>query len=251
MEAIDTQDQPIVAAVDNEPFPILREVPKVVIDRNTLRLPLSLSKHASLHRYLASVDLIQKRALVQHLQTCHVDLVERDSLGGVDIILDPGTAVLYFSLAALPALCDAFKGQLEALSWRYTDILVVFEAFPVSNYLRRKASDELALHTFTPPILKALKRLRRDLGIAEVYQQKRSSTVIHYAFPLAVEEAAIYLRMFADWVEQRSGVGPWDERDWLDDEQEVCPCVSTLNDRHDTAYLHLTGREEFGRSGRS
>ncbi|KIK29751.1 hypothetical protein PISMIDRAFT_70688, partial [Pisolithus microcarpus 441] len=71
---------------------------------------------------MASLSLIQKRALVRELQgnACRVILVERCSLGGCDIILDPDRATIVTSLFALPVQIEALAEKISKESWRYS-----------------------------------------------------------------------------------------------------------------------------------
>jgi hypothetical protein len=102
---------PVRRSTDELPLP---EVPIELLDGNAIRLPISRSLPVSQHRYLASMDVIQKQRLVRSLRTvhCYVDLVERDTLGGVDIIIDPHTAILFVSLLSLPSQCMALVTRL-------------------------------------------------------------------------------------------------------------------------------------------
>lgn len=84
-------DRPEIPRAHGEP--ILAESPRrttldEVIDQNTVLLPPHRIDATTTHRYMASLSLIQKRALVRELQgnACRVILVERCSLGGCDII---------------------------------------------------------------------------------------------------------------------------------------------------------------------
>jgi hypothetical protein len=73
-------------------------------------------------------------------------------------------------------------------------------------------------YAYTLPIVKALKKLKRDLCIAETCGTKRNATVIQYAFADTVEEAALFARLYGDWCERddRSHGAIWGSRDWLD-----------------------------------
>jgi hypothetical protein len=88
----------------------------------------------SIHKYMASLDFIQKLALVRSLesQECLVDLVERQSLDGVDLILDPQSAIIFISLFILSSQCNKYVERVAAQSWNFHRILVVFEAYPQS-----------------------------------------------------------------------------------------------------------------------
>ncbi|KIY44333.1 hypothetical protein FISHEDRAFT_25448, partial [Fistulina hepatica ATCC 64428] len=70
---------------------------------------------------LACMELIQKRALVRILRSdaCAVELVERETLEGVDMILDPHTAIIIFPLLSLPSQCDTLTQRLCEVSWCY------------------------------------------------------------------------------------------------------------------------------------
>lgn len=219
-------------------------IPQEVVDKNTLVMPAASPQPTTIHRYLASLDLIQKRALVMHLcsQSCCVDLVERDTLSGVDLILDADSAVLYFPLTSLPTQCDALKLRLDGLSWRYRNLLLVFESFPTSRaYVAEHTDDDVGIpNMFSPPVLKAIKKLRRDLGISEACDLKRENTDIVFAFARSVFEAAMFVRLFGNRVERRSGT-VWGSRDWLGEEvNEVSPSTNLNTEsggetKHETA----------------
>ena len=223
---------PPVTEVMSEPFSIgtlsgAHAAPESIFDRSTLLLPSPWLLPGTLHRYLASMDLIQKRPIVRSLglNECAVELVERDTLGGVDLILDPHTAVIVTSILALPSQCEALTVRLGQQSWRFARLLVVFEAFSSSlAYRSESASTRLAPNAYTPPILKAVKKLRRNLGIAEALETKNSRTSIHFAFADSVREAALFIRCFGDCAEENDTTGGtiWGSREWLDvEEQEV------------------------------
>jgi hypothetical protein len=200
-----------------EPF-VPHAVPAEIFDPNTLRTPSPWPPPSTRHRYMASMDILQKQALIRALRApyCAVDIVERDTLDGVDLILDPHSAVIFVPLVMLPSQCEALTRRLGEQSWRYVRLLVVFEAFPTSQAM---------LNPFSPPVLKAVKRLRRDLGIAEGRGEKRESMDVWFAFSGTVEEAAVFVRVFGDFVERCDDTERvlWDgERAWLDGEaQEV------------------------------
>ncbi|KAG8905835.1 TRAPP subunit trs31 [Tulasnella sp. 403] len=199
-------------------------------------------------RYIASLELIQKRGIVRALAspTCgRVTLIERSNLTGVDLIVDASAAVLYFVLAGLPAGASELADRLSRLSPAYSKLLVIFEAYPPSR--SRKATfrttddwsvdDELSAATdtrdstpfaFGPPVMKAFKQLRRLLMIHESTGSKQSTCQIEFAFALDEVEAAMYARMFGDARERECAenpviarAGPWDDRGWLvEDEYE-------------------------------
>ncbi|KAF8902231.1 hypothetical protein CPB84DRAFT_875157 [Gymnopilus junonius] len=118
---------------------------------------------------MASLDLIQKHALVRALgsEESAVELVERYTIGGVDLILDPYCAVVFLSLFTLPARCEAYVDRVSKQSWIYNHLLIVFEAYPEQLSKRANtnrvggsasgSSSSSSLYTYTPPIVKAIK----------------------------------------------------------------------------------------------
>ncbi|TFY68590.1 hypothetical protein EVJ58_g926 [Rhodofomes roseus] len=201
-------------------------IPAEVLGPDTLCLPESGLRPAAMHRYLASVALLQKRALVRDLSSreCCIDLVEREDLGDADLILDSDTAVAFASLAALPSQVDSMLARLTRLSWRYSHILMVFEAYPNSlSFKSDLGSPRPVPYPFFAAVIKAVKKLRRDLSIAEACQTKKAGSAIRFAFATSVEEAALYVRYSGDDAEARDTAqgALWGAREWLDfDEQE-------------------------------
>ncbi|KAJ7184316.1 hypothetical protein C8R46DRAFT_1063686 [Mycena filopes] len=201
-----------------------RTIPDHVYDKNTLRLPTTWITPNTLHRYMVSMDLVQKQGLLRSLRSrsCSIDLVERDSLGGVDIILDPHTAIIYANLLVLPSACADLTLRIAQQSWLYARLLVIFDAYPASHSYQAKANSDAAseLFAYSPPVLKALGKLRRDVGIAEGCGNKRRACVVQYAFADTVNEAALFTRYFGDFAEanDESGGAIWGDRIWLDDD---------------------------------
>lgn len=204
-----------------------RGTPDDVLDQHTVRLPEPWIPAATLHRYFASMTLIQKRALVRQLQghLCRVDLVERYDLGGADIILDPDSCVLFISLFALPAHLESTVERISRESWRYLNLFVVLEAFPSAQGFRVDCSrDNRPMpYAYTPPICKAIKKLRRNLGIAEGCGTMNPRCTIAWAFANDVEEAAKFVRCFGEEAcaisKERGHEILWDEREWLKEEE--------------------------------
>ncbi|KAG6849252.1 hypothetical protein H0H93_010001 [Arthromyces matolae] len=202
--------------------------PVEVYDNKTVRKPSCGLQPQAVHKYLASLDLLQKRVLVQSFASgeCLVELVERSSLAGADLIIDPHTAVIFTCLLSLPAHAAMLIERLSQQSWRYQRILVVFEGYPESKSWKQhqKLNEPLPqLNAYTPPILKAIKRFRRDLNIQEGCGKKSSACDIWCAFADSVNEAATYARLFGDEAERADTTGGalWENRDWLDlDESE-------------------------------
>ncbi|KAG5645788.1 hypothetical protein DXG03_005325 [Asterophora parasitica] len=206
-----------------------RIVPPEVYDRKTLRLGSSWTMPATIHRYMASLDLLQKQVLVRSLASpeCLVELIERDALEGVDLIVDPHTAVIFTSLLSLPAHNKKLLATLSEQTWRYKRLLVVFEAYPASRSFKASTrmqqkqgheSVEPELWAYTPPILKALKRFRRDLDIAEGCGKKAAGCEVWYAFADCVQNAAAYARWFGNEAEEVDCTDGaiWGDREWLD-----------------------------------
>ncbi len=203
--------------------------PLEIYDTNTISLPDTITVAQSVHRYMASVEFIQKHALVRALYSkeCAVEIVERQSLGGVDLILDTKTAVVFLNLFSLPSQCKASVDRVAKQSWKYGKLLVVFEAYSELNSRKGRkhklgsafaTSVPFEPYAYTPPIIKAVKKFRRDVSIAEACGTKRGGTIIRYAFADTVEEAALLTRMYGDWAEAEDEThgAIWDERVWLD-----------------------------------
>ncbi|KII93076.1 hypothetical protein PLICRDRAFT_694319 [Plicaturopsis crispa FD-325 SS-3] len=232
-----------------------KTLPPDLLNSQTLSIPTDRQFPSALHQYLASMDFIQKRTLVGCLAqpSCLVSLVERESLGGVDLILDPQTAIILFSLAALPSQCDALLTRLSQESWRYSRLLVIFEGFPSSHTYRHDemASSRETPYAYSPPVLKAVKKLRRDLNLADVYETKNATTSVRLAFANAVDEAAVFVRMFGDIAEENDETAGaiWGVREWLNtDEVEYEAELSEIAGMNAFAafiVLYQTSPQEF------
>jgi hypothetical protein len=225
-----------VAITTNESFPVPQSethvlpeqpshsIPEHIYDRNTLRLPSVWNLPDSVHRYMVSMELVQKQGLIRSLRsrTCSIDLVERDTLGGVDVILDPHTAIIFTNLLILPSECVDLTSLITHQSWCYSRLLIIFEAYPAGRSYQSKASSSTAseLFAYSPPILKALGKLRRDLGILEGCGRKSRSCLIQYAFADTVDEAAMFTRQLGDLAEinDESQGTIWGDRVWLEDD---------------------------------
>jgi hypothetical protein len=219
-----------------------RGAPPEILDVHTIRLPDAWNPPTTNHYYLASMALIQKRALLRALRApeCQVHLVERYALGGVDIVMDPDTAVLFAPLLALPCEVEGLTDRISQASWRYTHILIILEAFPSADALTADDrnrdstnSTKLTPYAFSPPILKAVKKLRRLLGIADGFGTKNATCEIHWAFPNDVAEAALFVRILGDladeWALREGRHALWGDRGWLQvDEHEVCPLTPVI-----------------------
>ncbi|KAG1738576.1 hypothetical protein EDD22DRAFT_922864 [Suillus occidentalis] len=226
-----------------------RAAPPEIFDAHTMRLPDIWNPPTASHCYLASMALIQKRALVRVLQApeCRVHLVERYVLGGADIVMDPVTAVLVASLLALPSQVEALADRISQTSWRYTHILIIFEAFPSGNTFTAEISTnnvKLVPYAFSPPILKAVKKLRRLLTIAEGCGTKDTGCEVQWAFANDVGEAALFVRAFGnlaqEWAHNGGGNALWGDRGWLQvDEHEVCPLHASHSVPQDVHHVTL------------
>ncbi|KAG1783349.1 hypothetical protein EV702DRAFT_958741 [Suillus placidus] len=208
-----------------------RAAPPEILDTHTMCLPDVWNPPTASHCYLASMALIQKRALVRALQApeCRVHLVERYVLGGADIVMDPDTAVLVVPLLALPSQVEGLADRISQASWRYTHILIILEAFPSANAFTAEISTnniKLMPYAFSPPMLKAVKKLRRLLTIAEGCGTKSVGCEIQWAFANDVGEAALFVRTFGnlaqEWAFNEGRNALWEDRGWLQvDEHEV------------------------------
>ncbi|KAH7887264.1 hypothetical protein F5I97DRAFT_1806082 [Phlebopus sp. FC_14] len=170
---------------------------------------------------------IQKHALVRQLQSdaCRVSIVERYQLGGVDIVVDSDHAIVFVPLLALPANIELFSDRICSESWRYSHILVVFEAYPSTRSHRSDDANgsRLAPYAYSPPVCKAIKKLRRLLSIAEGCGTKDEACSVIWAFANDPEETAMFVRCFGEEAYARAlSVGNevlWRERDWLEEEE--------------------------------
>ena len=199
-------------------------VPEDLVDYNTLRLPCPFPPPSTLHRYLTSMGVVQKQTLVRSFRTqqCAVELVEHETLGDVDLVLDPHSAVFFTSLLSLPFQCEAIVSRLCQQSWRFSQLLVVLEAYQESHsYVPdREMSTRTKINCYTPMIIKAVKKLRRNLGVSEACDTKNPACSVFLAFADSVGEAALLTRYFGDLAEANdvavTGGAVWGNRDWLD-----------------------------------
>lgn len=205
----------------SEPLPI--KIPQEVVDRFTISLSVSVASTPTRHKYMASMDVMSKRDLLRcfSLPQYSIDLVERETLLGAHLILDPGTAVYLVPLMSLPSQLDEHLDTIGKLSWQFLNLLVIFESFLLSRYsstIQAQSSHTTRPNPFSPPVIKSVRKLRRDLGISEAFQTTRSECMIQYAFALEVEEVATFVRFYGDSAEGKdmSGGLIWGDRAWLD-----------------------------------
>ena len=226
---------PILLPADQDHEP--KGAPADIYDSSTIRLPENIIMPQSIHKYMASLDIIQKHALVRSFRSpeCLIELVERRSLDGVDLIIDLHSAIIFLSLFTLASQCDKYVERVAEQSWKFRQILVVFEAYSQS-YARINEGGQYAstlnsgLNAYTPPILKAIKKFRRDLNISAACGTKCQETKMFYAFADSVDEAALFARLYGDFVEAQDDTGGviWGDRNWLDgDFLEVSIPIST------------------------
>lgn len=211
-----------------------------------------LGPPATTHRYIASFDLVQKRGLAFQLlsrDVCDAELIEREALTDVDLIIDAGAAVLFFAISLLPTKANELSDRIARLSWRYTKLLLVFEAYPSSRSrttsFRASTEDGLTPYAFSPPVLKALKQFRRSMVIAESLGSKSPSCGTELVFALDEVEAARYTRLFADHraVDCSGGTdramgGPWDDRAWLVEDIYEVRLISLLGENSPQLVPH-------------
>lgn len=234
----------IIDVVEDEQPP-LPQVPPRLVDNNTLELPPTWPRPLTQHRYLASISFVQKRAIVSQLtspEICAVVLVERISLGGPDLILDPHVAMLYLPLEQICVQATEWSDRLCELSWAYTRIVVVFEAYPSSySYTTmtttnsRRISEKGLPNVYTPPVNAAIKKLKRTLAFAEGTNAKSVGCKIDLVFAKDPGEAARFARVLGDLLDGGGGgqarcVAVWDKREWLyDDAFEVCAVLGGVS----------------------
>lgn len=199
------------------------DITMITNDKSTLMLPDADYALGWPHRYMASMDFVQRQAIVRELRQLNIDLAERTSLGGIELIIDPFSAILVCSLFTLPACGKFLASRIAEHSWRFQHILVLLEGYPETLSYRPPKSklDVPELSAYTPPIVKAIKKLRRDVTIAEACGKKNPKCNVNYSFANDTSEAGKVIRYFGDLAEERdrSGGVLWQSRDWLDDEE--------------------------------
>ncbi|EKM84410.1 hypothetical protein AGABI1DRAFT_124718 [Agaricus bisporus var. burnettii JB137-S8] len=232
-------DLPPSSDPTNHSSSISDEIAATIMDTSTIFLPESMAVANHSHRYMASLDFVQRQAIVRLLRSreWNVDLAERVSLGGVDLIVDPHSAIIVTSLFTLPSRGQQLVHRISEHSWRFKHLLVLLEAYPESIALRpaksttATISDGPVISAYTPPILKAIRKLRRDVIIGEACGKKRVGCKVEYGFVNDAKEAARFVRYFGEMAEMRdeSGGVLWQPRGWLD--------VETSQDEEDLAKL--------------
>jgi hypothetical protein len=183
-------------------------VPPDLIDQSTLHLALAdWSAPESAHRYIAGLKVLQNPGLTRSLNAqtlARLELVEREDLSGVDLAIDPDSAVILLSLFTLPTDYEQVAKLLQEQSRRHSRLLLVFETY-----------SQRSINPFSPPIIRAVKKLRLILLMSEA----TAGCEFLMSFPLSVEESAVYIRAFGDCVQQEDPIDGllWSDRDqWLD-----------------------------------
>ncbi|KAH8111888.1 hypothetical protein DFH11DRAFT_1789389 [Phellopilus nigrolimitatus] len=251
------QNQDLLSQADRSaPLDLLAEM-------RAFTTPNNWKPSSAEHTYLVSLDFIQQRGLVRALESCSaVRLVERDSVtpsnpalssdpskqSSVDISLIVGlhSAVVFFPLAALPThtACTALFMALSAYSWRFSSILLVLLDFPRKQLLRAPNPDNDTQNqelegpcAYGPPVLKAARRIRRDLALRDGTNEKRAECAVELAFADGVGEAAMFVREFSELALKESVVDyapyigedePEGERDLADVEGMNAFCAAII-----------------------
>ena len=169
------------------------------------------------HRYLASVEILQDRPLMSALRHnwLRIDLLERERLNGADLVFDCDTALVFSPMHLLRSDSRPLKDRLSSLSWKYNRLAVVFKLYVYGGY------EDLSAR-----VIQSFKKFCRSIAIAEAYGEKRPQTDIQMYFARSDEQTATLARTLGDMAESQSQWGPWDDRLWLEaDEQEVS-CIA-------------------------
>ncbi|KAJ3562385.1 hypothetical protein NP233_g9608 [Leucocoprinus birnbaumii] len=195
----------------------------IINDRSTLFPPDDDYSSGRPHRYMVSMEFVQRQAIVREIRRRDIDLVERTSLGGVELIVDPFSAVIVSSLFTLPAYGKLLASRISEHSWRFQHILVVLEGYPevLSFKPPKLKSDGPELSAYTPPIVKAIKKLRRDVTIAEACGKKNPGCEVRFSFAGDTSEAGKIIRYYGNLAEERDPTGGilWQPREWLEEEE--------------------------------
>ncbi|KAF7304941.1 hypothetical protein MKEN_01208400 [Mycena kentingensis (nom. inval.)] len=241
---------PVPPEAPKEEMSLQMTLPEDMYDQNTVTLPATWDPPTSQHRYMVSMELVQRQGLVRSLRsrTCFIDLVEREiGMGGVDLIPDPHSAVVFANMLTLPTECaDLYvrtaPGQAQDSShlllssrvqrvaqetWRYARVFVVFEAYPAAHSFESRSKPRRSeLSAYTPPVLKAVRKFRRDLGIMEGAGKKNKGCIVQWAFADSVEDAALFVRYFGIFLEGNDETGGtiWGDRAWLEDDAPEGEC---------------------------
>lgn len=212
--------------------------------------PHGAEHERGVHRYIASLSLIQKRILTSKLTNEYsIELVERASASTPyslhqaqahqaqtqtqrepDLVLDPLSCILLYPLAHLPSSSDhtVLLTDICRLSWSYSRITILFEAYSGWKSFRPPRpqagdidSDSMEPYPFTPPVVKAVRALRVGLSMSE--EEKDEACHVSFGFARCVEECAGLIRSVGECAEEMAwaeGLGAvWDDRQWLTAEE--------------------------------
>ncbi|KAF8273825.1 hypothetical protein EI94DRAFT_1794854 [Lactarius quietus] len=150
-----------------------------------------------------------------------IDPLEREWLNGADLVFDCDTALVFSPMHLLPSDSRSLKCRLGSLSWKYTRLAVVFKLYGDSISGLQSRQTERGQEDLSARFIRSLKKLCRDIAIAEAYGEKRPQTDIQMYVARSDEQAATMVRTLGDMAESQSQWGPWDDRLWLGaDEQE-------------------------------
>lgn len=243
----ETERRTLVSPQLDEPQASAHHLPLDLLCDAEMRLPEPWQRPVSRHLYMASLGLIQKRALASALSSEELGciwLIERAELEEdyqPDLIIDPHRIVLFVPILHLPTSNQELMSRLKHLLASYSKILLIFEAYPSSHSFGsassrvratrhiagKKAVRPLELDSFSPPVLSALKRFRRELTIErELAGHDRADMKIQVVCARNIDEAAMYARLWGNQAEVGCDGEPasilWDQRTWLNEgEAEV------------------------------
>ncbi|KAF8325460.1 uncharacterized protein EI90DRAFT_3156983 [Cantharellus anzutake] len=229
-------------------------VPSEMIHPNSLLIPQHWITPSQPHRYMVSLNLIQRRAVTAALcsHTCNITLAERDRLwynskidsssavkllpDGPDVLIDSHTAVLLITLASIITVEGGLRQLLETLSQSFTRVLIVFEAYPKSKACHVESPESTkadhVLNMFTPPVLSAFNRWRRLLDISVAIDSINTQCKVDWVFARTPKEAAEFIRLLGDHTEEHTDavLRPhlWDSREWVLEDPTLEECDLTM-----------------------
>ena len=122
----------------------------------------------------------------------------------VSIIPSPHSAIIFYPLAILPSQTkfQTLLASLAAHSFSFSRILLILEAFPLAHLyhttLAETADSRDRPYAYGPPVIKAVKRIRRDLALREGLGEKSPTCKVDLAFADCVEESAVHVRNFGE-----------------------------------------------------
>jgi hypothetical protein len=224
------------------------DVPKLGFISQSITLPPIWNRPSEPHRYLASIALLQRRALVQSLsQDCSVHLAEMDELFGPDIIVDSHSAIKILTASDIvPFNVPSFSDTIAQLGYGFSRILVLIEAFSPSRtkyslervskqrqYDKYGAEGEEAEPTtrLTETVKESCAKLKHNVSVklgllgvgdelAEAAEWDVGDVSVEFVIAGTVEESARYIRRFGDHAASTVGDAErqmlWGERPWFD-----------------------------------